>query len=256
MSMLSRTVAGLPMLAVLASGVASGDPVMTPTFNPARFAQPVQNSWFPLVPGRSYIFEAQLPDGLLRTEVTITAEKKLIAGVWATVVHDVVWEDVAGGPTVLIEDTLDWYAADDSGNIWYLGEATVEYLYDDQWTPIGSSTEGSWEAGIDSARPGFIMPASPTPGFAYRQEYAAGVAEDLAKVERLNARVSVPFGTFTDTLVTKEWTTLERGAVERKYYAAGIGLVLVEEFHGQATVREELVAVTGPASASMATPRD
>ena len=148
------------------------------------------------------------------------------------------------GPTVLIEDTYDWYAPDNSGNVWYLGEATVERLYDEDWNFIGTSTEGSWEAGIAGAEAGLIMLADPRPGLSYRQEFAAGVAEDLAKVERLNAKVSVPYGTFPDALVTKEWTPLEPGAVERKYYVAGVGLGLVEEFHGGPTVREELVRVT------------
>ena len=88
------------------------------------------------------------------------------------------------------------------------------------------------------------MLASPSPGLSYRQEFAAGVAEDLAKIERLNAKVSLPYGTFSDALVTKEWTPLEQGSVERKYYVEGVGLVLVEEFHGGPTVREQLVRVT------------
>ena len=98
------------------------------------------------------------------------------------------------------------------------------------------------------------MPANLRPGFAYRQEFAAGLAEDLAKVERLNARVSVPYSTFTNTLVTKEWTPLEPGAVERKYYAAGVGLVLVEEFHGKGLRREELVAITKPVGTGRTAP--
>jgi hypothetical protein len=130
--------------------------------------------------------------------------------------------------------------------VWYLGESTVEHLYDENWNLTGTTSEGSWEAGVNGAQPGFIMPANPRPGFAYRQEFLEGVAEDLAKVARLNARVTVPYGTFSNVLVTKEWTPLEPGAVERKYYVAGVGPVLVQEFHGTRTLREELVAVTGP----------
>jgi hypothetical protein len=167
----------------------------------------------------------------------------VIDGVLATVVHDVVWLDVENGPTVLIEDTFDWYAPDNFGNVWYLGEATVEYLYDEHWNLTGTTTEGSWEAGVNGAEAGLIMLADPRPGRSYRQEFAESVAEDLAKIERLNAKVSVPYGDFSDALVTKEWTPLEHGAVERKFYAAGVGLVLVEEFHGGPTVREELVKV-------------
>jgi hypothetical protein len=58
--------------------------------------------------------------------------------------------------------------------------------------------------------------------------------------------VSVPYGDFSNVLVTKEWSPLSPGDVEVKYYAAGVGLVLTEELKGKGTVREELVNVTGP----------
>ena len=233
----------LAVLLFLGPGLSSAD-VLAPALDPANFTSPVQNPYFPLVPGTTYFYEAQTEEGLLRTEVSVTSSTKIIEGVAAFVVHDVVWLDVEDGPTVLIEDTFDWYAPDNFGNVWYLGEATVERLYDEDWTLIGTSTEGSWEAGVTGAAAGLIMLAGPRPGLSYRQEFAAGVAEDLAKIERLNAKVSVPYDAFSDALVTKEWTPLEPGAVERKYYVAGVGLVLVEEFHGGRTVREELVDIT------------
>jgi len=216
----------------------------TPAFDPGNFTTPVQNPYFPLVPGTTYFYTAQSQDGLFRTEVSVTSSTKPIAGVLAIVVHDVVWLDVENGPTLLIEDTFDYYGPDNLGNVWYLGEATVEHLYDENWNPIGTTTEGSWQAGLNGGEAGVIMLADPRPGRAYRQEFAEGIAEDLAQIERLNARISVPFGTFSDALVTKEWTPLEHGAIERKYYVAGVGLVLVKEFHGGRTVREELVNVT------------
>ena len=107
--------------------------------DPTNFTSPVQNPYFPLVPGTTYFYEAQTEEGLLRTEVSVTSGTKIIEGVLAFVVHDVVWLDVENGPTMLIEDTFDWYAPDNSGNVWYLGEATVEHLYD--------------ETGISSGRP-------------------------------------------------------------------------------------------------------
>jgi len=245
MKLFAPVVLAIGLVALSSSAVDAG-PVVTPAFDPANFTDPVQNPWFPLVTGTTYFYEAHDTDGLARTEVSVTSERKLIEGVQAIVVHDVVWLDVDGGPTVLVEDTFDRYAPDNFGNVWYLGESTVEYLYDENWNLTGTTTEGSWEAGVDGAQPGFIMPANPRPGVAYRQEFLPGVAEDLARVERLNGRVTVPYGTFSNALVTKEWTPLEPGAVERKYYVAGLGLVLVQEFHGQGILREELVAVTGP----------
>jgi len=146
------------------------------------------------------------------------------------VVHD--WETVNGE---LSEDTYDWYAQDNNGNVWYFGEDTTEYL-DDGTT----SKEGSWEAGVDGAEPGIVMLAEPIPGTSYRQEYYEGNAEDMGKVLRLNARVAVEYGDFDDCLKTKEWTSLDPGVIEHKYYAPGVGLVLVKELKGT-TVRVELI---------------
>lgn len=228
------------------AGLSFAATVPPQTLDPANFTAPVANPFFPLVPGTTWFYETQTEDGLVRTEVTVTSDTKVIQGVTATVVHDVVYLDTTGGATLLIEDTQDWFASDNFGNVWYLGESTVEHLYDANWNPIGTSTEGSWEAGVDGAEAGFIMLADPRKGRAYRQEFAAGVAEDMAKVTGTNARVSVPYGNFSNVLVTKEWSTLSPGDVEVKYYAAGVGLVLVEELKGKGTVRQELVNVTGP----------
>lgn len=213
--------------------------------DPANFTEPVANAYFPLVPGTTWFYETQTEEGLVRTEVTVTLDTKVIQGVTATVVHDVVYLD-RGGATLLLEDTQDWYAADNFGNVWYLGEATVSYTYDDSGNVIDTSTEGSWEAGVNGAQAGFIMLADPRKGRSYQQEFAEGVAEDMAKVQSLSARVSVPYGNFSNVLSTKEWTPLSPGDVEVKYYAAGVGLVLVEELKGKGTERQELVNVTGP----------
>jgi hypothetical protein len=212
------------------------------TIDPANFTDPVANPYFPLPLGTTFSFETRTDEGLVRTETTVTLQTKTIQTVDAIVVHDVVWLD-RNGTTYLREDTLDWYAPDNFGNVWYLGESTVAYLYDDSGNLIGTSTEGSWEAGVNEAVAGIIMPADPKPGLAYRQEFAAGVAEDMAKAQSLNAKVSVPYGDFSNVLVTKEWTPLDPGSVEYKYYAAGVGLVLVKELKGKGTVREELVSI-------------
>lgn len=195
---------------------------------------PIDNPYFPLVPGTTFIYEAETEDGLEVNEVEVTVETKEILDVTCTVVLDMVW--VEG---VLTEETYDWYAQDKDGNVWYFGEDTKEY--DESGNVI--STEGSWEADVDGAKPGIVMEANPQPGDSYRQEYYEDVAEDMAKVLRLNASVSVPYGEFEDCLKTKEWTPLDRGVVEHKYYAWGVGLVLVTELKGK-SVRVELVEIT------------
>jgi hypothetical protein len=202
-----------------------------PQINPAEFADgvgnplPINNPYWPLVPGTTFVYEDE--DGEEHNEVYVTYDTKDILGVTCTVVEDKAWVDGE-----LAEQTLDWYAQDVHGNIWYFGEYTEAY------EDGGVSTEGSWEAGADGALPGIVMPADPEAGASYRQEYYEGEAEDMAKVLKLNASVSTDFGDFSPCLKTKEWTPLEPGAIEHKFYAPGVGLVLIEELKAGKTLVE------------------
>lgn len=133
----------------------------------------------------------------------------------------------------LAELTLDWYAQDLDGSVWYFGEDSRDY---ENGKVV--STKGSWQAGVDGAQPGVIMPGKPKAGLAYRQEYYAGEAEDQAKVVALDGTARVPFGSFDGLLVTEDSTPLEPDVLERKYYARGIGVVLERQIKGGAGVLE------------------
>lgn len=178
--------------------------------DPADFVAVIDNSFLPLTPGTTFRYK-----GAEQIEVTVTNETKTILGVPTTVVRDRVFER-----GTLAEDTFDWFAQDRHGNVWYFGEQTAEYK-DGKIV----STSGSWEAGVDGAQSGIIMLAEPRAGDAYRQEYYAGQAEDLAEVIGPGPAITVPFGEFDDTLVTEEWTPLGPSVRERKTYARGVGLV-------------------------------
>jgi hypothetical protein len=102
------------------------------------------------------------------------------------------------------------------------------------------STEGSWQAGVDGAQPGILLPARPRPGLSYRQEYYQGQAEDAAQVLSLDQQARVPFGAFDNLLVTKDFTRLQPDVLEHKYYAPGVGPVLVVGVKGGPS-REELL---------------
>jgi hypothetical protein len=134
-------------------------------------------------------------------------------GVPARVVHDTNWQD-----GVLAEDTFDWYAQDDAGNIWYFGEDTREF--DEQGNVV--TTEGSWEAGQNGNLPGLFMLARPHSGATYRQEFGVGVAVDMTTVLSLHKRLTVPFGSFDNLIETKEFSCIESG-IDHKWYAPGIG---------------------------------
>jgi hypothetical protein len=215
-------------LAVAAAGLpVGGEPV---ALDPARFTTRIDNPYWPMRPGSRWVYR----EGRQRIVVTVTRRTKRIAnGVTARVVSDVATE--RGRP---VEVTDDWYAQDRAGNIWYLGEATTEY--EDGKTV---STEGSWEAGVDGAQPGVIMPARPRPGLRYRQEHYAGHAEDRGSIVSRREQVEVPAGHFRGVLMTRETNRLEPRVLEFKFYARGVGPVLAVTVSGGSD-REELVRFT------------
>jgi len=235
------------MLIGLSIGVVQAGSCELPDLGSASFTDPlnIDNPYWPLVPGTIFVYKPVPNDDIVVNTITVTKHTKKIKvdgkSIKCRVVYDV--ETVDG---VITEETYDWYAQDDDGNIWYCGEDTVEYLYDDDSNLIGTSTEGSWEAGVDGALPGYLILAEPIPGVCYQQEYYEDEAEDTAKVLRLNAEVTLENGdSYEDCLVTKEWTQLDPGNVEHKYYAPGVGLVLIEELK-EKSVRVELVEIIGP----------
>ena len=145
-----------------------------------------------------------------------------ILGISAIVVLDQVF--VHGE---LKEKTFDWYAQDRDGNVWYLGEDTRE-LEDGKVV----STEGSWEAGVDGAEAGIIMPAHPRVGQHYRQEFLRGEAEDEARVMARGLDINVPYGSFHGCIKTMEWTRLEPGVREVKFYCPEVGFVKARGIEG------------------------
>ena len=186
--------------------------------DPADFVAAIHNPYWPMAPGSTWVYRETDPEGgVQRVEVTVTDRTKRILGIDATVVHDVVTEDGE-----LIEDTYDWYAQDASGNVWYLGEDTKEFE-----NGKVSTTKGSWEAGVDGAQAGIIVPGDPQAGMTYRQEYYAGEAEDVGKILSLEERAEVPFGSFGNLLMTKDTTPLDPDVLEHKFYAEGVGPILV-----------------------------
>jgi hypothetical protein len=203
------------------SGAGPGWPA---TLSPSDFVARVDNPWFPLQPGSEYHYTGLKDQVKTVDTVKVTNNTKRILGVKTTVVHDVV--SVNGRPE---EVTDDYYVQDRHGNVWYFGEATKEL--DSHGNTI--STEGSFQAGVNGARAGVLVPGHPKVGLSARQEFSKGQAEDHFKILDLNARVSVPFVSSHHALRTREWTPLEPTVLDNKYYVRGIG-----------TVRE--IAVKGP----------
>jgi hypothetical protein len=201
-----------------------------PKIDPARFQSTIDHPYFPMTPGTTFEYVEKSLGETSENEVTVTHQTKTILGVSCVEVHDVVTE--RGEVT---EDSYRWVAQDRDGSVWCFGEATQE---------IGAggavSTAGSWEAGVDGAEPGILMPASPRPGEPYHLGYSFGVAEDMGRIDALGDSVAVPVGTFADCVRTTEWSLLEPGS-EKRWYARGVGLVRSESISGEVAV---LVSIT------------
>lgn len=200
-----------------------------PPFDPANFVLGVDNPYMTLQPGTTMVYRTEATDETVNFEVT--HQTKVIAGVTCVVVHD---QSIVEGE--LSEDTFDFIAQDKFGNVWYFGEDTKE-LEDGKVV----STEGSWLAGVNGATAGVLMEAHPQAGDQYVQENAPGVAEDTAKVITLDALVDAPYGSSMHALETDEFTPLEPGVLEHKFYIAGVGLVSTVDANTGET--EELIKI-------------
>jgi len=190
-----------------------------PVIDPANFTDKIDNPYFPLTPGTVFVYEGQTAGGLVHTEFFVTHNTVQILGVTTVEVHDTV---TTNGE--LTEDTLDWFAQDKDGNVWYFGENTMELI-----GGRPSTLSGTFTSGVNGAKPGIVMEAHPKKGDFYRQEFDLGNAEDFADVKSLSDTVTVPDGTFTQCLRTKETTPLEPDLKEAKWYAPGIGNVLTQD---------------------------
>jgi hypothetical protein len=216
-----------------ASGAASAcGTTYAPVLDPADFVAVVDNPYFPLPVGRTLVYTG-VKDGQTQTDtVIVTDQRKVILGISAAVVSDIAHDGA------VLEKTFDYYAQDDKGNVWYMGEDTTAFL------PNGKTdTSGSFLAGVDGAEPGIIMEAHPQIPEAYRQECFTGRAEDTAWVVGTTGSVRVPYGTVRHVLTTLEATRIEPGLYDKKVYGPGIGIVSEESLTGPKETAE-LVSVT------------
>jgi hypothetical protein len=222
---------GLVLVMLVAAGTALARHSTTITLRPG-FTARVTNPWYPLKSRSRYVYRG-VKDGESSREVMIvTGRTKVIDGAPCAAIDDRLY--LRGR---LEERTTDWYSQDAKGNVWYFGEATAELDRNGKVT----STEGSWMAGVHGAKPGIFMFAHPRPGQQARQEYYKGHAEDHFRVVRMRTSITVPYISSTRAMLTREWTPLEPGVIDHKYYVRGIGTVLEQTVKGPVE-RNELVS--------------
>jgi hypothetical protein len=189
---------------------------------PGNFVAAVDNPYFPLPVGRTYVSRGGEDNRREVDRLTVTDRTKVIEGVTTTVVRDVLKHRGS-----VLEKTFDWYAQDDQGNVWYFGENTKAF------SPKGKvDTSGSWESGVDGAKAGLIMEAQPQIPDAYRQECLSGEAEDSAWTVVRGGALKVPYGTVHRVVRSLEFTPLEPNVISEKRYAPGLGIVRERDLHG------------------------
>jgi hypothetical protein len=182
---------------------------------PTGLGPHITNRWSPMTPGTSYVSYGVQGGRFSLDSTTVLSRTRLIDGVRCRIERD---DGYLNG--TLVERSYDYFAQDHQGNVWYYGE--------DSYARLGSTlrrNSDSWLSGIDGAKPGIIMKAHPTGSKPYDQEDWAGKAEDRARVIGYLSSLTVPRGTYQHVLETEEFSPLEPGIVERKYYAAGIGFI-------------------------------
>mgnify|MGYP001568686987 CR=1 FL=1 len=216
---------------------AVGQGAYDPDLNPSRFVTPAAaaanpNPYLRLVPGFVRVYQG----GGEQVTVTVTNRTKVIAGVTCTVVIDTVLET----GSQLREDTEDYFAQDVAGNVWYFGEFVKNYENGEL-----VDLDGSFLSGTNGAKAGVAMKAAPVVGETYRQEFAFGEAEDVGEVMSITGAATVPAAACTNTcLITRDFTPVEPGHEENKYFLAGIGEIL--SINLETGARTELVSVTVP----------
>jgi hypothetical protein len=203
-----------------------------PVIDPNNFVDDINNPYLTLTPGTTFIYEKHTGSETEIVEVNVTGETKVILGVTCVVVHD-----TATINGELMEDTIDWYAQDKAGNVWYFGEISEQFEDGDL-----VSLEGSWKAGVDGAQPGIVMKAHPEMDDLYRQEFALGVAEDMGRVVSLDESASVPYGPFVHCLQTADFSPISPDELEYKYFAPEVGQVVLT-IDAETGAREELVDI-------------
>ena len=201
-----------------------------PDFDAAGFTNPItiDNTYLPLIPGTKLTYEAETEDGVETIITEVLNTTRVVDGVECVVFNDQVFLD-----GLLIEDTNDWFAQDDEGNVWYMGEEVINYEYDDDDNLIGTDNDGAWEAGVDDALPGIVMWADPEAGVSYYQEYYEDEAEDMVMVVAAGVGVELEGSTtYEDCLQILDWNPLDPAVLEYKYFAPGVGLVKEEVVGG------------------------
>ena len=223
------------------TGETPGNEITARDFHRVGFGRSttIDNKWLPLKPGTQFVYEGATSEGQRRvphrTVFTVTDLTKVVAGVRTVVVWD---RDYSHGE--LVETELAFFAQDNGGNVWHLGQYPEEY---EHGKFVGAP---AWLHGIKGARAGIFVKAKPRLGApSYSQGFAPPPINwtDRAKVHKLGQHTCVPAACYDGVLVTAEFNRDQPGKYQLKYYAPGVGNVRVGWLGAKDTDKEVLVLV-------------
>jgi hypothetical protein len=194
------------------------------------FSLTIDNTYNPLPVGQQWVYQGKEQAQTIGLRITVLNETETFYSgrrtVTTRVVEELEWEDanmnglVDDGAESLIEISRNFYAQTQDGTVCYFGEEVDIYE-----GGVVVSHEGAWRADDRGNAPGIFMPADPQPGMTYQQESAPGIAEDQATVIRRGRTVTVPAGTFANTITVRDFNPLD-GSRGTKVYAPGVGLII------------------------------
>jgi hypothetical protein len=192
------------------------------------FTLTIDNRFFPLSVGQQWVYSGQEQGQTLGLRITVLDQTESFYNgqrrIATRVVEELEWEDadadgVVDADEALIEVSQNYFAQTQDDTVCYFGEDVDIYE-----NGVVVSHEGAWRADARGNAPGIFMPATPQVGMTYQQEVAPEVALDEATITRVGRTVTVPAGTFTDTITVRDLNPLD-GSRSTKVYAAGVGLI-------------------------------
>jgi len=181
------------------------------------FTLDITNAYLPFQPGQQAVLEGMDGSRPARVQISVLDDTEVVAGVTTRVVEEREWVNEE-----LVEVSRNFVAQAADGSVCYFGEDVDDYR---DGEIIGHG--GAWRAGENGHQPGILMPGAPEVGTSHKQEVAAGIAEDASVIVEIGESFTVPAGTYSDTLVTRDVDPIG-GGVDPKRYARGVGLIVDE----------------------------
>ena len=184
------------------------------------FSRPreITNPYLPLANLKQDILEGMEGGNNFRVERTAKPDLHKMFKIGDRMVDTLAFEDRAYENGKLIEVAMDYFAQDDNGTVYYLGEDVDEY---ENGKIVGH--DGAWMFGKDTPAPGVMFPSQPKLNEKWRAEDVSNEISEIDEIVSLSEKVTTPAGTFENCVKVKEY--LADGTIEFKYYAKGIGVV-------------------------------